>query len=66
MRDAIDALAAAFADLADGRAVNRPRSHTYTQRGDDRHYLFKSMDGSLPRLGIQALRLTSTGAWPGA
>lgn len=59
MRDAIDALEAAFEDYARGDAVNRPRSHTYTHRGDDRHYLFKTMDGSLPRLGVHALRLTS-------
>ena len=59
MRDAIDALGAAFLDYAEGVAVNRPRSHTYTHRGDARHYLFKSMDGSLPRLGVHALRLTS-------
>ena len=59
MRDAIDALDAAFHDYAEGVAVNRPRSHTYTHRGDTRHYLFKTMDGSLPRLGVHALRLTS-------
>lgn len=59
MRDAIDALDAAFVDYADERAVNRPRSHTYTHRGDGRHYLLKTMDGSLPRLGVHALRLTS-------
>jgi ornithine cyclodeaminase/alanine dehydrogenase-like protein (mu-crystallin family) len=59
MPDAIDALEAAFGDYARGDAVNRPRSHTYTHRGDDRHYLFKTMDGSLPRLGVHALRLTS-------
>ena len=59
MRDAIDSLEAAFLDYADGRAVNRPRSHTYTERGPGRHYLFKTMDGSLPAAGIHALRLTS-------
>jgi ornithine cyclodeaminase/alanine dehydrogenase-like protein (mu-crystallin family) len=59
MRDAIDALEAAFADHAAGDAVNRPRSHTYTHRGGPRHYLFKTMDGSLPRVGVHALRLTS-------
>ena len=59
MRDAIDALRSAFLDYAEGVAVNRPRSHTYTHRGDARHYLFKTMDGSLPRLGVHALRLTS-------
>src|SRR4051794_41910140 len=59
MRDAIGALELAFSDLADARAVNRPRSHTYTDLGEGRHYLFKTMDGSLPRLGVHALRLTS-------
>src|SRR5262245_4709582 len=59
MRAAIDALDAAFVDYAEGVAVNRPRSHTYTHRGGEQHYLFKTMDGSLPRLGIHALRLTS-------
>jgi alanine dehydrogenase len=59
MRDAIDALDAAFVDYAEGVAVNRPRSHTYTHRGGARHYLFKTMDGSVPRLGVHALRLSS-------
>jgi alanine dehydrogenase len=59
MRECIDALDAAFRDYAEGRAVNRPRSHTYTELGGGRHYLLKTMDGSLPRLGIHALRLTS-------
>jgi ornithine cyclodeaminase/alanine dehydrogenase-like protein (mu-crystallin family) len=59
MRDAVGALEAAFLDYADGRAVNRPRSHTYTERGPGSHYLFKSMDGSLPSAGVHAIRLTS-------
>src|SRR5690242_13480889 len=63
MRKCVDALAASFADLADGNAVDRPRSHTYTHLGDGRHYLFKSMDGALPRLGIHALRLSSDLTW---
>jgi alanine dehydrogenase len=59
MRDCIDALERAFLDYAEGRAVNRPRSHTYTDLGEGRHYLFKTMDGSLPGDGVHALRLTS-------
>ncbi len=59
MRDCIDALANAFRDYARGRAVNRPRSHTYTDLGEGRHYLLKTMDGSLPRHGVHALRVTS-------
>jgi alanine dehydrogenase len=59
MRDCIDVLEAAFRDYAAGRAVNRPRSHTYTDLGEGRHYLLKTMDGSLPRVGVHALRVTS-------
>jgi len=59
MRECIDALAHVFEDLADGRAVNRPRSHSYTDLGGGRHYLFKSMDGSYPAGGVHALRLSS-------
>lgn len=58
-RACIDALEVAFADLAAGEAVNRPRSHTYTPLGDGHWYLFKSMDGSVPRLGVHAIRLSS-------
>jgi ornithine cyclodeaminase/alanine dehydrogenase-like protein (mu-crystallin family) len=58
-RACIDALEVAFADLATGDAVNRPRSHTYTPLGGGHWYLFKSMDGSVPRLGVQAIRLSS-------
>ena len=55
----IDALEVAFRDLAEGRAVNRPRSHTCTPLGEGHWYLFKSMDGSIPRLGLHAIRLSS-------
>ena len=59
MRDCIDALEEAFVDYAEGRAVNRPRSHTYTDLGGGRHYLLKTMDGSLQRRGVHALRVSS-------
>lgn len=55
----IDALEHAFRDLASGEAVNRPRSHTYTPLGEGHHYLFKSMDGAVPRLGVHAIRMSS-------
>lgn len=55
----IEALEVAFRDLATGQAVNRPRSHTYTPLGDGHFYLFKSMDGAIPRLGVQAIRMSS-------
>jgi alanine dehydrogenase len=55
----IAALETAFRDLAAGEAVNRPRSHTYTPLGDGHWYLFKSMDGAIPSLGVQAIRMSS-------
>ncbi|MBA3746888.1 MAG: ornithine cyclodeaminase family protein [Solirubrobacterales bacterium] len=55
----LEALEGAFRDLANGRAVNRPRSHSYTPLGDGHHYLFKSMDGGIPRLGVHAIRMSS-------
>ncbi|MHB9149149.1 MAG: ornithine cyclodeaminase family protein [Thermoleophilia bacterium] len=55
----LSVLEEAFVDLAEGRAVNRPRSHSYTQVGPDTFYLFKSMDGSAPSRGVHALRLSS-------
>ena len=58
-RACIEALEVAFGDLASGDAVNRPRSHTYTPLGGGHWYLFKSMDGSVPRLGVHAIRLSS-------
>lgn len=58
-RACVDALEVAFGDLAAGEAVNRPRSHTYTPLGDGHWYLFKSMDGAVPRLGVHAIRLSS-------
>ena len=63
IEDCIAALGASFGDLASGSAVDRPRSHTYTALGGGRHYLFKSMDGALPRLGMHALRLSSDLTW---
>lgn len=55
----IAALELAFRDLAAGDATNRPRSHSYTPLGDGHHYLFKSMDGALPRFGVHAIRMSS-------
>ncbi|TAN29130.1 MAG: ornithine cyclodeaminase family protein [Actinomycetota bacterium] len=59
IKDCLDALEPAFQDLARGQASNRPRSHTYTPLEPNHYYLFKSMDGSLPRLGVHGLRLSS-------
>ena len=59
MAACIDALDTAFGEYATGGAVNRPRSHTYTDLGDGHHYLFKSMDGAIKSLGVHAIRLSS-------
>jgi alanine dehydrogenase len=63
MKDCIQAMEAAFGDLSTGAGINRPRSHTYVplQGGpeEDRFYMFKSMDGALPRFGMHGLRISS-------
>lgn len=59
MDDCLHVLAQAFVDLAEGRAANRPRSHTFTPLAPGQFYLFKSMDGSWPRARVHALRLSS-------
>lgn len=59
MGPCIDAVDRAFRAYAEGGAVNRPRSHTYTDLGDGHHYLLKSMDGAIAELGVHAVRLSS-------
>ncbi len=59
MSDCMQVLREAFVDYEQGRAANRPRSHTYTPISEDEYYLFKSMDGSVPRYGVHGLRLSS-------
>src|SRR5919109_531015 len=59
MRACIESLESAFRDHGSGDAVDRPRSHTYTDVGGGRHYLLKSMDGGIPRFGVHALRVSS-------
>jgi len=60
MDDAIGAMEAAYLALGRGEGVERPRNHTYvTIEEPHLRYLFKSMDGIVPSLGICALRITS-------
>ncbi len=59
MPDCLEAMEAAFHDLGTGQATNRPRSHSYTPLTPTSYYLFKSMDGALPRFGVHALRISS-------
>jgi len=55
----VEALERAFLAHAEGRAVNRPRSHVYSDLGGGRYHLLKTMDGALPRDGVAAVRVTS-------
>ena len=63
MKDCVEAMEAAFYDLSMGKGVNRPRSHTYVpmkgETNEDQFYMFKSMDGALPRFGMHGLRISS-------
>ena len=63
MKDCIEVMEMAFLDLSLGKGVNRPRSHTYVpmkgEAGEDKFYMFKSMDGALPRFGMHGLRISS-------
>ncbi|HEX3383311.1 MAG TPA: ornithine cyclodeaminase family protein [Paraburkholderia sp.] len=64
MRDCIDAQARAFAGLADGASIGRPRFDTYVATArDDGYYRFGSVDGATD--GILAVRLKSdVMVWP--
>lgn len=63
MRDAVSAMEEAFHDVAAGNGINRPRSHVYVPKpsspDEDHFYLFKSMDGALPRVGMHGIRMSS-------
>src|SRR6516165_327976 len=61
--DAIAATETIYRELAEGKAVNRPRSQTYmpveSQQHPGFHYRFKSQEGSGASSGVWALRITS-------
>ncbi len=62
-RDAIAATETVYRELADGKAINRPRSQTYMPVESKEHpgfcYRFKSQEGSGVASGVWALRITS-------
>lgn len=56
----IEVLEDAFCELGYGRAINRPRSHTYMLNDDPNDfYLFKSVEGGVSKLQTYAIRLSS-------
>jgi alanine dehydrogenase len=66
MRDCMEALELAYADLANGAGVSRLRSDSFTPTTlGDALYSLKSMDGTCPRLGVGAVRINSDiVTWP--
>ena len=62
-QDAIEATESIYRELAEGQAVNRPRTQTYlpveSKEHPGFHYRFKSQEGSSPKCGVWALRVTS-------
>lgn len=60
MADCLQALEEAYGELAAGRAQNRPRTDLYAPtRRPDTYYVFKSMEGVIPSMGVAALRINS-------
>jgi len=60
MRDCIEAMGVAFADLADGVAVNRPRMRYLARHPDpERKYLANVHVGAVPSYGIACVRAGS-------
>jgi alanine dehydrogenase len=62
-QDAISATETIYRELAEGKAINRPRSQTYMPVESKEHpgfrYRFKSQEGSGVESGVWALRITS-------
>ena len=62
-QDAIASTETIYRELAEGRAINRPRSQTYFPAESKEHpgfrYRFKSQEGSGVSSGVWALRITS-------
>jgi alanine dehydrogenase len=69
MADCLDQLDAAYRDLGEGKAISRTRSDIYGPIHDNGRYVFKTMDGMVPRFEAAAVRLNSDvirwGAGPG-
>jgi ornithine cyclodeaminase/alanine dehydrogenase-like protein (mu-crystallin family) len=60
MRECIDALEDAYAELAEGRGISRLRSDSFAPTSrKDALYSLKSMDGICPKFGVGAVRINS-------
>src|SRR5215813_13756388 len=62
-QDTIDATEQVYRELAEGVALNRPRSQVYlpaeSRKNPGFQYRFKSQEGGSPGTGVWALRITS-------
>lgn len=60
LKDCLDAMEAAYFELAAAGAVNRPTSHAYLPHSlPQATYSFKSVEGGVGKFGVMALRITS-------
>jgi alanine dehydrogenase len=59
MEECIERLDQTYQDLGNGLAQNRPRSDIYGPIQDNGRYIFKTMDGMVPRFEAAAIRLNS-------
>lgn len=63
MEGCLEVIEAAYRQLGEGKAINRPRSHTYfpaeSKRWPGFNYRFKSQEGGAESAGVWALRITS-------
>ena len=56
--ECIERLDQTYQDLGNGLAQNRPRSDIYGPIQDNGRYIFKTMDGMVPRFEVAASGLT--------
>lgn len=60
IEECLNTLERAYRDLSDGKAINRPRTHTFTPTSKEgTFHLFKTIEGGSPGLGVYALRINS-------
>jgi ornithine cyclodeaminase/alanine dehydrogenase-like protein (mu-crystallin family) len=60
MDSALGLLEEGYRELGEGRAVIRPRAHSYLGTSmPDTSYMFKSFEGGIERMGVMALRISS-------
>ena len=59
MADCLSRLDETYQELGHRRAMNRPRSDIYGPVHENGRYIFKTMDGMLPKYEVAAIRLNS-------